>query len=457
MFQRITFCSRLLWRHWGRSAATAAVSSALLLVGGHAWAASPESNGPVTLQFTIPVPPSVGNATGGMYGFDISWVDQTTQTYFLGDRSNASVDVVNAATGVFVAHIKASPAFAGATGNNSTSGPNGVVTGVVGTQDCLFAGDGPSRVVSFALPAGKQVSSVSTGGSFRADEMAFDPKDDLLFVVNNADSPPFGTLISVSKTCALTIGKRITYTTADSGVNATNGAEQSVWDPTTQRFYESIPSISGTTTTPGIIGAVARINPLTAKVETLFAVPFCMPAGLALGPNQTFLAGCSVVYDTMGNAWFGADTDSANPSQVVIDTNGVYMFVSGIGSSDEVWYNSGDNHWYTGSQNTPYSPHPVAGTTGALSTTDQGAGLLGVVDGTSQTLDQVVPTFDVPAVAATKTTTGHVSGSSHSVAANAANNWVFVPQPANNAVLGCLTGCIGVYYRNDADKAGATD
>jgi hypothetical protein len=159
----------------------------------------------------------------------------------------------------------------------------------------------------------------------------------------------------------------------------------------------------------------------------------------------------------MGNAWFGADTDSANPSQVVIDTNGVYMFVSGIGSSDEVWYNSGDNHWYTGSQNTPYSPHPVAGTTGALSTTDQGAGLLGVVDGTSQTLDQVVPTFDVPAVAATKTTTGHVSGSSHSVAANAANNWVFVPQPANNAVLGCLTGCIGVYYRNDVDKAGATD
>ncbi|MFZ3236961.1 MAG: hypothetical protein WA417_05435 [Stellaceae bacterium] len=425
-------------------------SPALLLVGTGAWAAAPESNGPVTLQFTIPVPVASTNASGGMYGFDISWVDPVSQTYYLGDRSNAAVDVVNAKTGVFVKQIKATPAFAGATGNNSTSGPNGVVTGVVAGQDCLFAGDGPSRVVSFALPTGKQVSSVATGPAtdFRADEMAFDPKDDLLLVANNAATPPFVTLISVSKTCALTVGKKITFT------NATNGAEQPAWDPATQRFYMSVPSISGTTTAPGIIGGIARINPLTAKVETTFAIPFCMPAGLALGPNQTFLAGCSVVYDTMGTPWFGADTDSANPLQVIIDTNGVYAFVSGVGSSDEVWYNSGDDHWYTGTSNSPYSAHPVAATTGATSTTDEGAAILGVIDGTSQSLDQIVPTINVPAAT---TPIKHVSGSSHSVAANAANNYVFVPMPANNAILGCLTGCIGVYYRNDVDKAGATD
>jgi hypothetical protein len=452
MVKRIKFSCGLLARHCGATALTAAVFPALLLVGTSAWGATPELSGPVTLQFTIPVPVASTNATGGMYGFDISWVDSTTQTYYLGDRSNAAVDVVNAATGIFVKQIKATPAFAGATGNNSTSGPNGVVTGVVAGQDCLFAGDGPSRVVSFALPSGAQVSSVKTGGSFRADEMAFDPKDDLLYVANNAETVPFGTLISVSKTCALTLGKKITLTTA------TNGAEQSAWDPATQRFYQSIPSISGTTAAPGIIGAIARINPLTAKIETMFAVPFCQPAGLALGPNGTFLAGCSVVYDTMGDAWFGADTNTANPLQVIIDTNGVYAFVPGIGSSDEVAYNAGDNHWYTGSQNTPYSPHPVASATGALSTTDQGAGLLGVIDGTSQSLDQVVPTIDVPQLPPPPAKpTVHVSGSSHSVAANAANNWVFVPHPANNAILGCLTGCIGVYYRNDVDKAGATD
>jgi hypothetical protein len=189
-----------------------------------------------------------------------------------------------------------------------------------------------------------------------------------------------------------------------------------------------------------------EINPLTGAIETEFPVPDCMPAGLALGPNQTFLAGCSLVYDTTFHPWFGADIHSANPLQVIIDVNGKLTFVLGVGSSDEVWFNPGDNHFYTASQNTPYSAHPVAGTGRGLSTTDQGAGLLGVIDARRQKLDQLVPTIDVPAVPGK-----HVSGSSHSVAANATNNWVFVPLPANNAVFGCLTGCIAVYGRPDHD------
>jgi len=400
---------------------------ALLLAGAGAWAGSQANSGPVSLQFTIPVPVASTNTTGGMYGFDISFVEQQTQTYYLGDRSNAAVDVVNARTGTFIKQITASPPFAGATGNNETSGPNGVTSG----GGCIFAGDGPSRVVSFTL-GGTQVGDVSTGGSFRADEMAFDPKDRLLLVVNNGETVPFGTLISVGKGCQLTVGQRITYTFA------TNGAEQSAWDPVSQRFYESIPQVG-----PDVQnGALARINPLTATVEKLFPITFCQPAGLSLGPNQTFLAGCNVVFDTAGVPWFGADANSAAATQVVVDTKGNYGYVNGIGSSDEVWYNWGDNHWYTGSQNSPYSPHPVAGTTGSLSTTDQGAGILGVIDAKSQSLDQIVPTFDVPAV-----TGKHVSGSSHSVAANGSNNWVFVPHPANNAVPGCLQGCIAVYGR----------
>jgi hypothetical protein len=461
MFRRNkSFCGPLQ-RHCRVLALPAVVALALLPIGSNAWAASgaaAENQGPLRLLFTVPVPAAATNATGGMYGFDISFVDQKTQTYYLGDRSNAAVDAVDASTGTFIKQIVASPAFAGVklntmTGavNNNISGPNGVATD--GAGKCLFAGDGPSRVVSFALPSGKQVSDVSTGGMFRADEMAYDPKDKLLIVANNADAPPFATLIPVSAGCKLTVpGKKISLTAA------TNGAEQPVWDPGTQRFYMSIPSISGTTTAPGIVGAIARINPLTAKIETMFAVPFCMPAGLALGPNETFLAGCSVVYDTMGNPWSGSDANSASPLQVIIDTLGVYAVVPGIGSSDEVWYNAGDNHWYTGSQNTPYSPHPVAGTGGGLSTTDQGAGLLGAIDGTSQNLDQIVPTFDVPLVApALGPPPGHPSGSSHSVAANATNNWVFVPLPANNAILGCLTGCVGVYGRKDIDLVGAND
>jgi len=436
-----------------------AITGGLLLVGTGASAASPEDNGPVRLLFTIPIPAVSTNTTGGMYGFDISFVDQTNQTYYLGDRSNAAVDVVDAKTGTFVKHITASPPFAGVVlntamtaTNNNLSGPNGVATDGVGK--CLFAGDGPSRVVSFKIPSGKQVSDISTGGMFRADEMAYDPKDKLLLVANNADDPPFATLIPVGAGCTLsTGGKKIVFSFS------TNGAEQAAWDPGTQRFYQSIPSISGTTDTPGPMGAIARINPLTATVETLFNVPFCMPAGLALNPtNQTFLAGCSVTYNTAGFPWVGSDPNSANPSQVIIDTNGVFAFVNGVGSSDEVWYNAGDNHWYTGTSNSPYSARPVAGTTGATSTTDQGAAILGVIDGTSQSLDQIVPTFNVPGVQKLLgPPPGHPSGSSHSVAANASNNWVFVPHPGNNAILGCLTGCIGVYGRNDVDLVGAND
>ena len=450
--------SRTPLKYFGFSTLAVAVALALLLVGTGAWAASPEKKGPVRLLFTIPVPVAPTNTTGGMYAFDISFVDQTNQTYYLGDRSNAAIDVVDASTGTFVQQITASPPFAGvvlnAAGtatNNSLSGPNGVATDGKGT--CLFAGDGPSRVVSFSLPSGTQVSSVFTAGTMRADEMAFDPKDRLLLVANNADTPPFGTLISVGTGCQLTVGAKIVYTFA------TNGAEQSAWEPVTQRFYQSIPSISGTTDTPGPMGALARINPLTATVETLFNVPFCMPAGLSLrSTNLTFLAGCSVVYNTMGVPWFGADPNSANPSQVVIDVNGSFAFVNGVGSSDEVWYNAGDDHWYTGTSNSPYSAHPVAGTTGATSTTDQAAAILGVIDGTSQSLDQLVPTFNVPGVQPLLgPPPGHPSGSSHSVAANAANNWVFVPHPANNAILGCLTGCIAVYGRQDIDLVGVND
>jgi len=425
---------------------SALVAAAPALLAGSAWSQTTTTEGPVSLIFTIPVPVASTNTTGGMYGFDISWVDPVTQTYYLGDRSNAAVDAVNASAGTFLKQIKASPAFSGATGNNATSGPNGVTTGVRSGQDCLFAGNGNSHVLSFALPSGSQVGNLSTGGSFRADEMAFDSKDGVLIVANNADSPPFATLIGVGAKCGMVINKKIVYSFA------TNGAEQPVWNPTTDLFYQSIPSTSGTTAAPGPTGAIAVINPTSGVVTQLMPVNYCQPAGLALGPNQTFLAGCSVVYDTSGDVWSGSDTNTADPLQVIIDTTGAYTYVPGIGSSDEVAYNSGDNHWYTGSQNTPYSPHPVASTSGALSTTDEGAGLLGVVDGTSQTLDQIVPTMDVPAV-----TGKHVSGSAHSVAVNAANNWVFVPLPANNTIPGCLTGCIAVYGRQDNDTAGATD
>src|SRR5215471_15253622 len=183
--------------------------------------------------------PSAGadnNTAGGMYSFDISYVDQTVpnQTYYLADRSNKGVQVVDA-VGNYVGRITATPPLAGFTGTNATSGPNGVVAAF----PWLFVTDANSRVVSIDLRNNATVSNVSTGGApgLRADELAYDPTHGLLLVIKNADTPPFGTLISVNQSNGhLTVGSRITFDAAH-GVDAQNGAEQPVWDnPSTASF-----------------------------------------------------------------------------------------------------------------------------------------------------------------------------------------------------------------------------
>ncbi len=250
------------------------------------------------LKTLAPVPASkTNNTAGAMYSFDISFVDQKTETYYLADRSNAAVDVVDAKTGTFTKQIAAVPAFKGFSGSNATSGPNGVVS----AYPWLFVTDANSRVVTIDVRNDKTVSDVSTGGAagLRADELAYDPEHGTLLVINNADAPPFGTLISVDKaTGKLTVGKRITFDAAH-GVDAQNGAEQPVWNPETNRFYLSIPQVGPTVSNGGVI----RIDPFSATVEATYSVKFCGPAGLALGPHQDLFIGCNMVFDTAGNVW----------------------------------------------------------------------------------------------------------------------------------------------------------
>src|ERR1700704_5470240 len=151
-------------------------------------------DGAVRLLKTVPIPGTSANTTGGkMYVFDISFVDQTTQTYYIADRSNAVVDAVDARTNQLISQISATPAFKGFTGNNATSGPNGVVSAF----PWLFVTDANSRVVSIDLRNGKTVGDVSAGGAagLRADELAYDANDGLLLVIKNADTPPFASLI----------------------------------------------------------------------------------------------------------------------------------------------------------------------------------------------------------------------------------------------------------------------
>jgi hypothetical protein len=379
-----------------------------LLGTGSGRADEGDNGGAVRLLMTIPIPGTP------MTAFDISWVDSDSELYYLADRSNAAIDVIDAKKGTFVRQIHGNPGpFKGFTGNNDTSGPNGVVV----SGRWLFVTDAPSRVVTIDLTTDKIVSDVSTGGApgLRADELAYDSKDGLLLVVNNADSPPFASLITVDKgnghltadpkPCG-TPPCRITFTTA------TNGAEQPVWDRGTGRFYMSIPEVGGVVSN----GAVARINP-NGALETLFPVQFCQPAGLTIGPREDLLLGCSVVFDTAGVPWTAADTKTAAPIQIIMDakTGAIDKRVAGVGGSDEVWFNPGNGRYYTGSRNNPTGP------------------VLGVIDAKSQTLIQVIPTVN------------KAPGSAHSVAVNPHNDLAFVPLPANNVFPSCLNGCVAVF------------
>ncbi len=431
----------------------AVVVAVLVLVTGNvAWAGGEgkEGQGAVTLLGTIPVPGTAANTTGGrMFVFDISFVDQASRTYYLADRSNAVVDIVDTKTDTLVFQLTGG--FKGFTGTNGTSGPNGVAT----SGHCLFVTDAPSRVVSFntsTFPP-TMVSAVSTasGDLNRADELAVDPRDNLVFPINNADTPPFGTFIKFNPTtCALTqptapppgvaAPDRLLLNTAN-GVDATNGAEQPQWDPATGKFYLSIPQIGPNPQ----FGGVVRIDPITKKIDHTFPISFCQPAGLTKGPGSDFLVGCNTVFDSAGGLWSQTDPNTAAPIQVILNVaTGVATQVTGVGVGDEVWFNSGDGNYYTASSTSPLRPLDLSGPADA-----QGAAILGVIDAKDKELRQLVPTFNVPAVTGMG---AHPASTAHSVAADSKNNHVYVPLGANNVYNGCLTGCIAVYSRPGKDQ-----
>src|SRR5262249_51425988 len=228
----------------------------VLLVQNAVWAkdrpVATKNDRAVRLLAIVPIPPTNTNTTaGGFYSFDISWVDQASRTFYVADRSNKVVDIVDTTSNLLITQLPGG--FAGftpcvpAAGANDCSGPNGVAT----SANCLFVSDAPSRLVSFNKATLTLVSAVKTDPTdpTRADELAVDPRDSLILALNNASRPPSGTLISFDPTsCALIppdpVANRIIFDAAH-GVDATNGAEQPVWDPGTQKFYLSIPEISG--------------------------------------------------------------------------------------------------------------------------------------------------------------------------------------------------------------------
>ena len=198
-------------------------------------------------------PVAVISLPGGqkIQSFDISFVDPVIGIYILGDRTNKAVDVIDTTTNTVLTQLIGG--FVGFTGNNDTSGPDGVMT--VGHRE-VWAGDGNSTVKVIDLFSQQVTHTISTGGTNRADEMCLDPRHHLVMAANNADSPAVRQLIS---TTTYAVVKKIPFDGTNGAPNSNNGAEQCQWDHRTGKFYISIPGIVGQ---PAGTGGVAVIDPV---------------------------------------------------------------------------------------------------------------------------------------------------------------------------------------------------
>lgn len=299
--------------------------------------------------------------------FDISWVDSTSHRYYLGDRTNSAVDVIDTTNDTLITQI---PGFAGFHGSNDTAGPNGVLA--IPELNQLWVADGDSTVKAIDPASGAVMATISTGGQKRADEMAYDPVDHILAVTNDAETPPYLNFIS---TTSMTLLGKLPFP------DATDGIEQPSWSRDTGLFYQAVPA--STTNTGGEIDAV---DPKTMQVVNVFPLSDCKPAGTAVGPNKQLLAGCS----------------SPGHTQIIDLTNGdIVATISQVGGSDEVWYNPGDQRYYLAASGMRSDGTP----TGTITP------VLGVIDATTNTWLVNIPTVTA----------------AHSVAADPTTNHVYVP------------------------------
>ncbi len=310
--------------------------------------------------------------------FDISAVSLPQGVYAFSDRSNHSVDLVNAKT----------DRFAGRARGFSRGGPNGLVA--VG-KDQFWAGDGNSKLRVIDISERKIIDTIDTGGKKRVDEIAYDLRQHVVIAANNEDTPPFITFVSTARGHHVLGKLRFPQ--------ATDGLEQPVWNPRDGLVYLSIPVLNHHKSE----GGIAVVDPSTYTLKGMIHVHECMPAGLALGPHDQLLVGCS---DDAVAAGFA-------PKSLIISlhSRNVVARISQVGGSDEVWYDGNSHRYYLAA---------VANSKGPV---------LGVVDALHEKWLNNLST----------------GAHAHSVAADSHDGRVFVPVAANGRTEGCNAGCIEVF------------
>ncbi|HEY3115423.1 MAG TPA: hypothetical protein VGK54_01650, partial [Chloroflexota bacterium] len=203
-----------------------------------------------SLKTTIPIPPWESLST---INVDIVWADPGSHMLSIADRGGAAIQVFDTDSDTFIGSFAAGQ-FAGRL-SSSTGGANG--TTFVSSNE-VIGSDGDSTLKLVNIDTG-EVQTISTGGSKRADEMAYDAATDRMVVANPNDDPPF---ITVLKIHPLQILGKLEYPGAA-------GIEQPLLAGD-GKFWQALPA---TPNNPG--GQIDLINTETASVERTIPTPDC--------------------------------------------------------------------------------------------------------------------------------------------------------------------------------------
>ena len=286
------------------------------------------------------------NPTGLFASFDISWVDNARDLYYLADRSNNAVDVVDATDGSFVKYL-AKGQFAGviaaAPGKGNRSGPDGVVTdqhGNVWVGDGLVGGVGTSSLKAFNPDTGDPLpgTPIDTGGAARSDELAFgNVGGGRILIANPNEQAPDSAFVTLVNTSSKAKLAKIPYDAPASTTSkippAGHGFNTNFGPPPSQhgleqpaifqgKFWLNVPA-----TVQNTGGELDVSDPNTGNITAVFPLAHCTGTGLTAARNE-LVAECG---------------DSAR----IIDEDGnVVTSFADLGGADEIWFNPDDGNVY---------------------------------------------------------------------------------------------------------------
>lgn len=390
------------WKVGGALAASVTLAGC----GSDLSSGSPEAND-ATANISVP-----GISAGKSFSFDLGTV--VNGKYYVTDRNNKSVDVVDTSTLQFSQITgTGANAFAGIGSDNGHSGPDGI-NAITGTS-LLYVGDVNSVKVVDA-PTATVLKSIKTGSAgFRADEGCFDP-DHALYMISIPDADvPYASFINTN---TQTVVATVVWVDTD-GTTPAGGNEQCQYDHGTQSFLVNNDNTAANPHGEVDVIPVASILGIpaggSANVFSLAGVmryPLgnCDPTGLDLGPGQEMAAECRQ-----------GDAGAALTTIIMNRATGAVIATVPFGGGDQLAYDAATNSYYVAASR--WHASGVNDKGGGCSAANLCAPTLGVINASTHAVTRKIAT----------------GNNAHSVAVDPVHGLAFVPYSSSTNPAGCAT------------------